>query len=102
MAKFFVGQPVKLMWKRADSTTDRKVGAEGRIAVVGPWREGEINFRNRVMTSNSDYLVDWNDGDDSFVLSSQLEPILPDGHRAGDYSLSELLDRCRAGEGVAA
>ena len=31
-----------------------------------------------------------------------IEPILPDGHRAGDYSLSELIDRCRAGEGVPA
>lgn len=26
-----------------------------------------------------------------------LEPILPDGHRACDYSMSELLDRCRKG-----
>lgn len=102
MATFFVGQRVRLVWKSVHSNTARKVGAEGRVAVVGPWRKGEINFRNKVMTTNSDYLVDWSDGDDSFVLSSQIEPILPDGHRAGDYSLSELLDRCRAGEGVPA
>lgn len=26
-----------------------------------------------------------------------LEPILPEGHRAGDYSFRELMDRCREG-----
>jgi hypothetical protein len=34
--------------------------------------------------------------------AEQLEPILPDGQRAGDYSLSELLDRCKQGEGMPA
>lgn len=26
------------------------------------------------------------------------KPILPSGHRSGDYSYTELMDRCRAGE----
>lgn len=29
--------------------------------------------------------------------SDQLEPILPAGHKAGDYSFHELMDRCREG-----
>ena len=28
----------------------------------------------------------------------QLEPIVPDGHRSGDYSYTELMDRLKAGE----
>lgn len=36
------------------------------------------------------------------TASSQWEPILPEGHRAGDFSFSELMDKCRAGEGVPA
>lgn len=33
----------------------------------------------------------------SWAYSHQLEPILPEGHRAGDYSFRELMDRCREG-----
>ena len=37
-----------------------------------------------------------------FGYPDEYEPIIPSGERASDYSLSELLDHCKQGEGVPA
>lgn len=105
MATFFVGQRVRILFSRG---WPELAGCEGRIVGVPP----------RPIASDG-YRSDWTVAPDCWgseqaphpsaigatrfsPSSDQLEPIQPSGHRAGDYSLSELLDRCRAGEGVAA
>lgn len=101
MSRFFVGQRVRLVRpvKRIEKT-----GATGRIRGFNPSAVvpgvGAISV----------VLVDWDDGERDgprrlgfsgwATDPNSIEPILPSGHRAGDYSLSDLLDRCRAGEGV--
>lgn len=97
MAKFFLGQRVKKVRGELDiGNTGRVTGLDALcpfgwdILVVwdhaGPCDDGSIAPA----------------GEDAWTRSECLEPIQPSGHRAGDYSLSDLLDRCRAGEGVAA
>ena len=90
MAKFFVGQRVKLV--RPDSGSLKRGIKEGDVGVI----------------LNRDPVVDWrvgfgvknpHTGDNSFpMFSDELEPVLPEGHRASDYSFTELMDRCRQGE----
>lgn len=92
MATFFVGQRVKVRFVRYRATDGWEAGAEARITAIG-------NFHPD--GGKCDCVVVGSFGD-AYPMFNQLEPILPDGHRAGDYSLSDLLDRCRAGEGVAA
>lgn len=102
MAKFFVGQRVRVRYTRNQGSPEWHAGAEGRIVEIGPWARGDYHSGfNRPFLNTSDCLVDVS-GEIAAPLFDQLEPILPDGHRAGDYSLSDLLDRCRAGEGVVA
>lgn len=106
MAKFFVGQRVRIKWSEG---WPELAGQEGRI--VGSGAVIEIG----AWTGQSAWVVApdcWGTdiapypsllGAGRFTpISEGLTPIQPSGHRAGDYSLSELLDRCRAGEGVPA
>jgi hypothetical protein len=65
------------------------IGATG--VVESPWKRP--GWWNVVLDTGSYDLC---------AHESTLEPILPEGHRAGDYSLSELMDRCKHGEGVPA
>lgn len=98
MAKFFVGQRVRII--RVERSP-HLLGAEARVTKIGVltiMKDGALiegcvkldipapGFPGQFVAAPPDWI----------------EPILPDGHRAGDYSLSELLDRCRAGEGVPA
>lgn len=93
MSRFFVGQMVRV--RCPISLSD---GAECRVTAVDVVSDDEgIPYRGHQVSI-------WDEFDDCWCVfeSHELEPILPDDHRAGDYSLSDLLDRCRAGEGVAA
>lgn len=106
MAKFFVGQRV-----RAVRCNDpRNEGAEGNVTHIGCWNALD-KLPNGHLASNGMDIVVMFDRDmycgfwtlrHAGGSQSCLEPILPSGHRASEYSLTELLDRCRAGEGVAA
>lgn len=87
MAKFFVGQRVRLVRACKPSNS----GLTGRIREIHPEVVGEggvaINCR-----------CDWDDGtSDAWghwgTHTSRLEPILPSGHRAGTESFQELMDR---------
>ncbi len=98
MATFFVGQRVRVV--RVERY-QHLLGAEARVTkldVIGIRLDGSlIEGCVQLDIPAPGYLG-------KFVAPPPdwIEPILPDGHRAGDYSLSELLDRCRAGEGVPA
>lgn len=98
MATFFVGQRVRIRYMRT-SYWRVLTGREARVVGVGPYAACDGGY-----TMPGDYRVqvDGDAGCPAQVLADQLEPIQPSGHRAGDYSLSELLDRCKAGEGVPA
>lgn len=94
MAKFFVGQRVRIIHAVMSKSL---IGTEARV--MDPDAIG-VHFGNAYRGVKTDAI---NAQGRRFVAKHWwLEPILPDGHRAGDYSLSELLDRCKAGEGVAA
>lgn len=89
MSKFFVGQRVR---HRYSCTGRVPAGAEGSVAEIDPGHE--------TLDGVGDCRVLW-DGLDATNLWSvfdQLEPILPSGHRSGDYSYPELMDRLKAGE----
>lgn len=91
MIKFFVGQRVRMI-----ATDNEKakscVGQETRIVAE--------------FLSDGHYEEAW-DLENGWSVAKRnagafIAPILPDGHRSGDYTLSELLDRCKQGEGVSA
>lgn len=82
MAKFFVGQRVKLVYSRGWIPA----GCQGRV----------ISITSMVDTKGgiNDCLVSW-DGHQGVngAMFEQLEPILPEGHRTGETGLCEPLDR---------
>ena len=94
MATFFVGQRVRIINAEISKFL---IGTEARVIdpdVIG------VHFGGTYRGVKTDAI---NAQGRPFIAEHWwLEPILPDGHRAGDYSLSELLDRCRAGDWVAA
>lgn len=88
MATFFVGQKVRIVGCE-DPENRRYIGDEQRIVRFNAIGLPVLDCHPRPNGANC-------------CAHHNLEPIQPSGHRAGDYSLSDLLDRCRAGEGVAA
>lgn len=96
MIKFFVGQRVRLARPDHEENRDRT----GRISYIG--RFANFTMIRGLICEEGDCVVDWDNSYWSPQFTHQLEPILPDGHRAGDYTLSELLERCKQGEGVPA
>jgi hypothetical protein len=97
MATFFLGQLVRIRYMRV-AYWNTLAGRPARVVGVGPYPP----VGGYSMAGDYRVQVIGDDGDPAQVLADQLEPVLPEGHRAGDYSLSDLLDRCRAGEGVPA
>ena len=98
MSRLFMGQKVRVI--RVERY-QHLLGAEARVTqldVIGMRLDGSL-IDGCVLLD-----IPAPDMPGKFVAPPPdwIEPILPDGHRAGDYSLSELLDRCRAGEGVPA
>lgn len=91
MSSFFVGQRVRVV--RDFLNAPHTVGGEGRITSVNSRcpRYGKYGFR--ILIDRFPFVR---------FQPDELEPILPEGHRAGDYSLSQLLDRCKHGEGLPA
>lgn len=94
MDNFFFGQRVRVV--RAQRA--RLVGLEGRIAeIVGPWRDiddGSLRLGYGLDTSP----IEW-DGDRWVAFSAdQLEPILPEGHRAGEEGVCTELDKILSAE----
>lgn len=92
MSKFFVGQRVRIV--RTYNYPQMR-GVEARI--MGFYRDA---WDGRKHYDGLELSVRTPHGAPYVALPDELEPILPEGHRAGDYSFHELMDRCR--EGVAA
>lgn len=97
MATFFVGQRVRLV------VSAKYVGITGRIAALGQWRDGDLLPHGyRLISPYADCVVEWerpvtdSRGTTNCVSPctvDRLEPILPEGHRAGDFTnVQDLLD----------
>ena len=71
-----------------DWSDDRSLGVRVDSACLG------FNEHDDIIHVESGVVV--------FGYPDEYEPIIPSGERASDYSLSELLDRCKQGEGVPA
>ena len=94
MSKFHIGQRVRIRFCYRPGVYGDSSGQEGVIweEIVGH-SEGhgwavEIAGRGRLRENGWPHWY----GDE------QLDPILPSGHRSGDYSYTELMDRLKAGE----
>ena len=91
MAKFFVGQRVRVIRSVSGQT-----GKTGRITHRGVWNRGDrLPCGNKL----ADTILGWcncflllDDGEKRPAHSDNLEPILPEGHKAGDFSYEELLE----------
>lgn len=86
MSKFFVGQRVRL----ARPDQPKNYGVTGFIFYLGEIKFGQLFNGERCEDANC--AVRWDHGDWSVQYTHQLEPILPDGHRAGEEGRCELLD----------
>lgn len=95
MATFFVGQRVRVKWTDEPFAV-QLIGSEARIIGEMMLLDVEAWELDIECPRGGGWLVE------KAYASECLTPILPDGHRAGDYSLTELLDQCRAGEGIPA
>lgn len=93
MSKFFVGQRVKLV-RAFDCVSPSTQHAEGFFYGYGITDAGFVFPDGFVNPSECDCYVVWDGlpGPHS-QHTDQLEPILPDGHRAGDFTnVQDLLD----------
>lgn len=82
MARFFVGQRVRLV----RPAHPENLGKELRIAGFFPERDGRSYRVNCEVLGTPE-------GFTPYTHTSRLEPILPDGHRAGDFTnIHDLLE----------
>lgn len=98
MSTFKVGQRVRIV----GPSTSASIGREA--TVVSDLRFGPI-FTQDGQIDASYYLISIrgigeraDDGRRHARMPHHLEPIVPDGHRSGDYTFRELMDRLKAGE----
>lgn len=96
MAKFFVGQKVRLV--RAQY--EKNLGAEGVITHMGPWGEGELlPIGLTLVGGTTDVIVNWTRPlkyttgvlKHGPCLSINLEPILPEGAQPLGYSFEQMM-----------
>lgn len=108
MAKFFVGQRVRLR----SSSLNENIGREGNVLAIGMWRHLDtlpdgvvleypgkwidtyVRWDSPMLTTNGSTVKDCG------VEGYRLEPILPEGAAPSIYSYQELMDKLREGERV--
>lgn len=101
MAKFFVGQRVRLVVSR----NPKNIGVEGRISCIGAWKHGDILPCGSQYGSDAsaDLYVDWDRhveaGISSYksgpIQSFRVEPILPEGSAPSEFTFQQLMDSLR-------
>ena len=99
MPKFFVGQRVRILyshgWPELNNQEGRVVALD-KVVETGPGT-GEQGYHvapDLWGTYIAPYLG-LHGGSGFCPRSEQLEPILPEGHKAGDFSYEELLDHLK-------
>ena len=98
MSRFFVGQRVRLV-RGFDGVSPCVQQAEGHIHSFGVTQAGYVFLDGSINPNDCDCYVDWDGlpGPHS-QHTNQLEPILPDGHRAGEEGVCTELDRILSAE----
>lgn len=94
MARLFIGQRVRIVgtvWLPVEGHPCGEPGVITAANVVGV--TSFECFEWGVETESGRFIA---------CDSSDLEPILPSGHHASEFSYQELMDKCREGQGVAA
>lgn len=92
MNRFFVGQRVRIV-----RSVGGHAGKIGRISHIGYWKKGDILPSGRPLglsiSGFADTYVVHDVGSHAPASSENLEPILPEGHKAGDFAnVRDLLD----------
>lgn len=101
MPKFFVGQRVRILYSLG---WPELKGKEGRVALCNAENTneksptfGKLGYEVAPDVWGTQYAPrPSSSGGAIFTpLGEQLEPILPEGHKAGDFSYEELLDHLK-------
>lgn len=98
MAKFFVGQRVRILrsfsWPELAGSEGCVVGL-GDVITAGPWAgvQGITVAPDCWGTSRAPHTSSLSGATHFCPLPDQLEPILPSGHHAATESFQELMDR---------
>jgi hypothetical protein len=85
MSQFRVGQRVRIARDLCGDTPEL-VGLESVVVGIGTIDLGDGFEIELAITDESAFHPD------------ELEPVVPSGHRTGDYTFRELMDRLKAGE----
>ncbi len=106
MAKFFVGQRVRLV----NSLMAENLGAEGVITHIGVWRDGDMLPIGIIGSGpgHADVIVKWDYAliygsviiDHGPCNSERLEPILPEGAQPLGYSFEQMMSEFGVTEAV--
>ena len=111
MSKFRIGQRVRKA--RGEGNIGHEGVVFGTAVVLSGTRICGVHG-NALVTRDSDIQVrysndwvsltghTWPAAQVAYGRADDYDPILPSGHRSGDYSYTELMDRLKAGEGVPA
>lgn len=92
MARFFVGQRVRVAWV-TNTEFSHEVGKEGIVEEI---REGF--FRTLYSLNNSPFVLI---GARTFgFMEDQLEPIIPEGMQPSEFSFHELMDNLKEKQDV--
>jgi hypothetical protein len=90
--QFYIGQRVRIA---VAPNFPSLVGAE---AVITSALHGTYSKLTGDFFEGHDIEIIGDGGQDWCAEPWKLEPLIPDGHRSGDYSYTELMDRLKAGE----
>lgn len=107
MSRFYIGQRVRMV-NLVQPENQKFNGVETRITGFMEFGAGPVPCgygTTEIPLRSTGEIVEY-DGRECrawiHVREHQLEPILPSGHRPSEYTFTELMDRCRAGEGIPA
>ena len=91
MAKFFVGQRVRLKYRSESASSQTPIGAQGVVISMGPFAPGETGLSGKVIMKYADVAVQWDGFNYAYAIFGQLEPIL-DQNQPCDADFKQSLD----------
>lgn len=94
MAKFFVGQRVRLVVPQEPSpgSAPIQVGDQGVVRSLSFYPKGSRTRGGSVTVSDSDIQVEFLGGGFRSTHTSRLEPILPEGSAPSEFTFQQLMD----------
>lgn len=98
MAKFFVGQRVRLV--RSSKARLVPIGSEGVITSLKHYPKGSLCHDFSVLLEDGDCTVKYYAYGDRTSSTSRLEPILPEGAQPLGYSFEQMMSEFGVKEAV--